>query len=55
MGPVEAFLTIGMVRPRYEYRKIRQLFLFFEIVMQIAMKPHKPGCTRVEVRGEVRG
>jgi hypothetical protein len=35
--------------------KFASYFFFFEIVMQIAMKPHKPGCTRVEVRGEVRG
>ena len=53
-GRTGEYLTVGMVRPAYEYIKIRQLFWFVEIrLTQAAMKSYGPGYIGVKVYSEV--
>ena len=54
--PARASRTVGILRPRYEYQKIRQLIQFKARVrvMQRDVTCDEPGNTGMEVRGVVR-
>jgi hypothetical protein len=47
-------LTMGIVRPRYEYTKTRQLIFWRLDLAQAINKLDEPWHTRVEIRGIVR-